>query len=42
MADTAVFFHFFLHFLSGHRHHNQKAQHYRHKAQKSQPPVEHQ
>ena len=42
IESVLVFFHFFLHFLSGHRHHNQKAQHYRHKAQKSQPPVEHQ
>ena len=42
IESVLVFFHFFLHFLSGHRHHNQKAQQNRHKAQKSQPPVEHQ
>ena len=34
-----ILFHFFLHPLSGHCHHNQKSQHDRNKTQKPQPPV---
>ena len=34
-----VFFHLFLHLLSGHCHHDQKSQHNRNKAQQSQSPV---
>ena len=36
-----VFLHLLLHFLSCHRHHNEKAQKYRRQAQKTQSPVKH-